>query len=216
MSFVTQPGVELYKAIAARVFAEGEKAGGVTGSRAWKTMAQSARKATWRGLVTLYYDGFRDEVASLGGDAPRVYASLLRALTTAGRVDYAELTYFGDTRYSPRGRSVRRAMDRAAERYFRARLKMPVDVYEGPAMNHSYHEMIIGHGRCFSTILFSEKQEDLPAAGYDAEYHRAQFLATKLALEERGRPVVALILKDTGEKSLAALDEFFRQASVKA
>jgi hypothetical protein len=83
---------------------------------------------------------------------------------------------------------------------------MPVDVYEGPAMNHSYHEMIIGHGKCFSTVLFSEKQEQ------DAGYHWAQFLSTKLALEERGRPVVAIVLKDLTEKSLAALDEFFRQA----
>ena len=36
---------------------------------------------------------------------------------------------------------------------------MPADVYEGPAMNHSYHEMIIGHGKCFSTVLIAEPNE---------------------------------------------------------
>jgi hypothetical protein len=215
MNFVTQPGVELYKSIASRVFAEAEKAGGVTLTRAWKAMTQSPRKATWRGAVTLYYDGLTDGICAPSNDAPRIYSALLKQLGTGRRVEYAELTYFGDMRYSRRGRAVRKSMDRAAERFFRARLKMPADVYEGPAMNHSYHEMIIGHGRCFSTILFSEKQDELAAANYTAEYHRAQFLATKLALEERGRAVVALIVKDLGEKSLAALDEFFRQAAVK-
>ena len=115
---------------------------------------------------------------------------------------------------SPKGRLVRKGLERAAQKIFRTRLKMPVDVYEGPAMNHSYHEMIIGHGKCFSTVLLSEAQEQLPAAGYRAGYHVAQFLATKLALEQRGRAVVALLLKDLGEKSLAALDEFFQQTLV--
>jgi glucose-6-phosphate isomerase len=215
MNFVTQPGVELYKAIASRVYAEAGKSGGVVQTRAWKTMTQSPRKATWRGLVTLYYDGLKADACPESDDAPRIYSSLLKELAADRRVDYAELTYFGDTRYSRRGRAIRKSLDRAAERFFRARLKMPVDAYEGPAMNHSYHEMVIGRGRCFSTVLFSEKQDELAAANYTAEYHRAQFLATKLALEERGRPVVALILKDLGEKSLAALDEFFRQAAVK-
>ena len=90
---------------------------------------------------------------------------------------------------------------------------MPVDVYEGPAMNHSYHEMIIGHGKCFSTVVCSGHPEQLPAAGYTADYHSAQFLATKLALEERGRAVVAIVLKDLSDRSLAALDGFFSAAT---
>ena len=57
---------------------------------------------------------------------------------------------------------MRRVLDRAAETVFRSRLKMPVDVYEGPAMNHSYHEMIIGHGHCFSTVLLSEERLRCP------------------------------------------------------
>ena len=80
---------------------------------------------------------------------------------------------------------------------------MPADVYEGPAMNHSYHEMIIGHGGCFSTIVFAEST-------CHADYHQAQFLATQMALAERGRAVVSITLRDLEEASLRALDEFFR------
>ena len=131
----------------------------------------------------------------------------------AGRqIEYAELTFFGDTRYSARGRALRTRLNRAAESLFRARLKMPVDVYEGPAMNHSYHEMIIGHGKCFSTVLISDASEEVKAIGYTASYHRAQFLATIRALAERRRPVVGIALRDMEEATFAALDEFFRQA----
>jgi hypothetical protein len=132
---------------------------------------------------------------------------------SANGARYAELTFFGDTRYSPRGRAVRKALDRAAERIFRSRMRMPVDVYEGPAMNHSYHEMIIGHGHCFSTVLISEKQEYIAEAGYNADYHKAQFLATQCALARRGRPVVALLLKDTEQPTLESLDHFFQQVA---
>jgi len=97
-------------------------------------------------------------------------------------------------------------LDRAAEKLFRATLKVPVDVYEGPAMNHSYHEMIIGHGKCFSTVLAA-------GGGEPADYHRAQFLATQMALAERGRAVVSITLRDMEEASLRALDEFLRQAA---
>jgi hypothetical protein len=90
---------------------------------------------------------------------------------------------------------------------------MPVDLYEGPAMNHSYHEMIIGHGRCFSTVLLSEKAAKIPEAKYTADYHRAQFLATQMALEQRGRIVVALTLKSLEEPALDALDAFFGEVA---
>jgi hypothetical protein len=176
-------------------------------------MLQSPRRSNWRGALTLYYDQIGVDPGS--GDAPSVYASLIRQLTASRKIEYGELTYFGDTRYCPRGRQLRRRLDRAAERVFRSRLSMPVDVYEGPAMNHSYHEMIIGHGKCFSTVLFSEKQEQIAAADYTADYHSAQFLSTKLALEERGRPVVAIVLKDLSERSMTALDEFFRLAATR-
>jgi hypothetical protein len=90
---------------------------------------------------------------------------------------------------------------------------MPVDIYEGPAMNHSYHEMIIGHGRCLSTVILSEKPERIAAVDYTADYHRAQYLATQMALAERGRFVVSLMVKDLEEASLTALDEFFKQVA---
>ena len=80
-------------------------------------------------------------------------------------------------------------------------------------MNHSYHEMIIGHGKCFSTVLISDASEEIPSIGYTAGYHRAQFLATINALAERRRPVVALALRDMEEATFDALDEFFRQAA---
>jgi glucose-6-phosphate isomerase len=211
MNFVTQPSVELYKAITGRVYAEAKKSGGVEKTRAWQAMTRSPRKAIWRGALTLYYDQI--DFNAEGSDAPSIYASLLRRLASNRQIEYAELTFFGDTRYCPKGRNVRKSLDRAVESLFRARLCMPADVYEGPAMNHSYHEMIIGHGKCFSSVFFSEKQEQLAAAGYTADYHMAQFLATKLALEERGRSVVAVVLKDLNDRSLAALDEFFHQAA---
>jgi glucose-6-phosphate isomerase len=211
MNFVTQPSVELYKAITGRVYAEARKADSVEKSRAWQAMTRSPRKAVWRGALTLYYDQI--DFNADGAEAASIYASLLRRLASNRQIEYGELTFFGDTRYCDKGRNVRKSLDRAAELLFRARLSMPADIYEGPAMNHSYHEMVIGHGKCFSTVLYSEKQEQLVAAGYTADYHTAQFLATKLALEERGRAVVAIVLKDLSEKSLAALDEFFHQAA---
>ena len=86
-------------------------------------------------------------------------------------------------------------------------LKMPVDIYEGPAMNHSYHEMVIGHGRCFSIVLLSEKQSR------DADYHMAQFLATKLALERKQRTVRAILVKDLSSESIQTLEEFFSETA---
>lgn len=213
MNFVTQPSVELYKAITNRIYAESKKAGGIEKTQAWRSLESSQRRATWRGAITLHYDRLHAGVDPDGRDAPRLYASFVKHLWASRQIQYAELTFFGDTRYSPRGRQMRRRLERAAEKLFRSRLKTPVDVYEGPAMNHSYHEMIIGHGRCFSSVLISEKQEQLPAAGYTSDYHRAQFLATLIALEEKGRPVVAITVKDLEDDTLDKLDEFFHQAA---
>ena len=124
------------------------------------------------------------------------------------------MTFFGDTRYWPEGKAVLRVLKQAAGELFRSALKMPADVYEGPAMNHSYHEMIIGHGRCFSTVLATLRPEELPAAGYTADYHMAQFLATQIALARRGRAVVAILLDQLEPDSLLALREFFHRAAL--
>src|SRR5690606_38097371 len=111
-----------------------------------------------------------------------VYAKAVESLRQSGAVSYGELTYFGDTRYQESGRAVLKTLDEAADALFRSRLKMPVDVYEGPAMNHSYHEMIIGFGRGFSTVAITEQQASIANLGYKADYHRAQWLATLKAL----------------------------------
>jgi hypothetical protein len=203
MNFVTQPSVELYKSIANALHTEAQQAGGIEKTAAWKTL-QSTR-VPWRGGVSLYgrFDG------KSGIPAPKLYASHLARLAESREIEYGELTFFGDTRYNPQGRRMRRSLNRAADRLFRRKLKMPADVYEGPAMNHSYHEMIIGHGKCFSTVLLSDKQESIRAIDYRPDYHVAQFLSTKLALEQKGRTVVAVTVRDLSERSLAALDEFF-------
>lgn len=213
MNFVTQPGVELYKAIAHRIHSEAQRSGGAFQTEAWQSMVNSPRQVACGGSLALYYDRLPLEIDPAGLDAPQIYAALLTKLAGQRKIEYGELTFFGDMRYSPQGVALRKTLHRAAEELFRSALKMPVDIYEGPAMNHSYHEMIIGHGKCFSTVLVSEKQEELPAARHSADYHLAQFLATRMALAERNRPVVAIVVKDLTEGTLGALDHFFHRAA---
>jgi hypothetical protein len=140
-------------------------------------------------------------------------SSLIASQFSSGAASYGELSFFGDTRYSAKGKLVRKVLDRAAASLFRGLLKAPVDVYEGPAMNHSYHEMIIGHGHCVSIVLVSEKAEKIERLAFDARYHQSQFLATQMALAERGRTVVSLVLKDLESGTLHELDEFFRETA---
>lgn len=213
MNFVTQPSVELYKAITNPLYEHSRVVGGIEKVPEWQKMKASPRQKRFRGALTLHYDRLPCGIELDDRDAPEAYAALLRQLAEARAIEYGELTFFGDTRYDARGQALRKRLDRAAERVFRQRLKMPADVYEGPAMNHSYHEMIIGHGRCLSTVLLSEKPESIPAAKYTADYHRAQFLATQMALEQRKRLVVALTLKNLDDPSLDALDAFFAEVA---
>ncbi|MGA3204345.1 MAG: hypothetical protein ABSF12_17780 [Bryobacteraceae bacterium] len=207
INFVTQPNVELYKAITNTLFTDSAK--NITRTKAWRQAEESPRKSVWRGRVTLRWDRLPETIRPEGTTAPALYAALVKHFTASAQATYGELTFFGDTRYSLPGRAVRTVLDRAAERLFHARLKMPADVYEGPAMNHSYHEMIIGHGGCFSTIVVAERA----GADRNLDYHRAQYLATQMALAERGRAVVSITLRDLEDASLRALDEFFRQAA---
>jgi glucose-6-phosphate isomerase len=190
MNFVTQPSVELYKSIANEL----------DSAAAWKSFQ--------RGRVKCGNLSLPAEAAT-----PEQFAALMRTLTDSRAIEYAELTFFGDTRYHPQGRQMRRTLDRAGECLFRSHLNIPVDIYEGPPMNHSYHEMIIGHGKCFSIVLLSGMQERIAAIDYSPEYHIAQFLATQMALQRKGRRVMAITVKDLSQRSLAALDEFFRQTA---
>jgi glucose-6-phosphate isomerase len=198
MNFVTQPSVELYKAITSEIFTEAKNDGGIIQTKAWKTLGQSAAKR-WHGVVSL--------------ETPESLANAIRYSADSNKISYGELTFFGDMRYSEEGKLMRKAIENAAQRIFRVKLKMVADVYEGPAMNHSYHEMIIGHGQCFSIILLSEQQTRFSTANYDPDYHMAQFLATKLALERKGRVVRAILVKDLAPESIKVLEEFFSEAA---
>jgi hypothetical protein len=213
MNFVTQPGVELYKAITNQLHGEAQRAGGIETTREWTSTHGSAKRVKYKGALTLHVDRLPDYIDVAGGSAPEVWAALLRSLFANRQIDYGELTFFGDSRYSENGKAVRKVLDRAADRVFRATLRMPADVYEGPAMNHSYHEMVIGRGRALSTVLISERPEKIAAADYTADYHRAQYLATQMALQQRGRFVVAITLRDLEPAALTALDEFFKEAA---
>jgi glucose-6-phosphate isomerase len=208
MNFVTQPSVELYKAITQQIARPAAK------KAAWQKLKDPAASVRYRGGISFHFPHCRKYAGSgAKASAPEAYASIIRALAGAGAIDTAELTFFGDTRYSDAGRKIRRVLERAADTLFRARLKMPVDVYEGPAMNHSYHEMIIGHGGCLSTVLLSEDSVEIPEIGYTADYHETQFLATQLALADRGRAVVAILVKDLSDATLSSLGEFFAQTA---
>ena len=186
MNFVTQPAVELYKAIASEISAEAKEVGGITSTSAWKALGAGRR---WRGVVSV--------------ETPESLAKSIRD----SKIEYGELTFFGDMRYSEGGKRMRKALETAGQRLFRSKLKMPVDIYEGPAMNHSYHEMVIGHGRCFSIVLLSEKENP------QAEYHMAQFLATRLALERKQRLVRAILVKDLSSESIETLGDFFSETA---
>ena len=213
MNFVTQPGVELYKSVANRLFNESEKVQGIEGTREWVNLREHSRRARWRGGVTLHFNRLHGSIDTDGRDAASCYAAILHNLAAERRIEYGELTFFGDTRYSTSGRSMRKVLERAGDQVFASALKMPVDIHEGPEMNHSFHEMVIGHGRALSTILLSESAEELKEATYTADYHRAQFLATQIALAERGRHVVAITVRDLSAPTLAALAEFFAQTA---
>jgi hypothetical protein len=87
-------------------------------------------------------------------------------------------------------------------RLFRQALERPCDIYEGPAMNHSYHEMIIGHGHCLSLVMLANRHVEFAAAHHNDRYHRAQYLATIMALKQRGRIVLPILLKNLEDKTI--------------
>ena len=220
MNFVTQPSVELYKQIANQLHSQARVTGRVERTREWRQLMKTPHRASAAGKITLYYDSLAaaglvapEDLPPRAAGAAAIYAAAIQQLHAARKIEYAELTFYGDMRYRPEGRRMRQLLDHAAESAFSGCLGLSTDVYEGPAMNHSYHEMIIGHGRCFSTVLLTRRQESLGSIGYRADYHRAQWLATKLALERRGRAVVALVLPDLSPASLRALRGFFQQVA---
>ena len=205
-NFFTQPNHDACQALAQRLQSEAERVGGIARTKEWQRSAKSPRCSAWRGRLTLRWDRLPPSIQPEGATAPAMYASLLTQLSAHRNVEYGELTFFGDMRYSARGRSLRTVLERGAQSIFRAGLKMPADVNESPAANHAYHEMIAGCGKCFSTLLIAETEEP-------SEYHCAQFLATQIALAERGRAVVSVTLRNLEDASVRALGEFFGLAS---
>lgn len=215
MNFVTQPSVELYKSITNPLYENSVFQGGIEKTPEWKQLTESPRQIKWRGGVVLHYDRLPCGIELNDRDAASAYASLLMQMLDARTIEYGELTFFGDTRFDARGRRMRRVLERAGQSIYRSGLRTPVDIYEGPAMNHSYHEMVIGHGRCLSTVLLSRKAESISEIGYTADYHRAQFLATQMAYERKSRLVVAITVKDMESASLDSLEEFFRAVATR-
>ena len=220
MNFVTQPSVELYKTIAGEINAEAEKVGGTARTEAWRATVEAPCSIRWRGGLTVHLGALRrlaavsdEHLRCENGNAAAIYAAVLRSLVEAGKVSYGELTFFGDTRYHAPGKSLLRTLDRAADSIFRSRLKMPADVYEGPAMNHSFHEMIIGYGRGFSTVLLTEKAGGFKKVDYPPDYHQAQWLATQEALARRGRAVAGMTIRDLSERSRQTVKEFFSEVA---
>ena len=200
-----RPDAEAHAAASNRIFAEAEEAGGAKRTASWKSMASSPLQVAFRNELTLHYDRVNIDFEPGGMEAPQLYAAILGRLAADRRVEYGDLTFFGDTRYSSAGMAARRILEHAAEELFERRLNMPAGVSEGPAGSHS--------GRCFSTVLLPEKQEQLAQARYAPDYHVAQFLATQVALAESGGAVVAVILRDLEEARLRALEEFFHRAA---
>lgn len=220
MNFVTQPGVELYKEIANELNQAAKKRSGIEKIKAWRSLASSQYRLPWRGGLAVHLEPLSraklldDALLDCEhGNAAAVYAAVIESLIKQKKVSYGELTYFGDTRYHAAGRALRRVLNRAADSLFRSRLKMPADVYEGPAMNHSYHEMIIGYGRAFSTVLLTERAETFKRVPYPADYHRAQWLATQEALARRGRAAAGITIRDLGEGSRQTVQEFFSEVA---
>ncbi len=220
MNFVEQPGVELYKDYARKINEEAQKKGNIERTDAWRSVMKADTRLKWMGGLSVDFGPLlrlglltNQDVKDCHSNPTEVYARAVESLRQSNAVSYAELTFFGDTRYQDAGRLLLKTLDEAADVLFRSRLKMPVDVYEGPAMNHSFHEMVIGFGHGFSTVVISERHTAIPELSYKADYHRAQWLATLKALEDRNRAVVALTLRDTSEKSAKTLKAFFAETA---
>lgn len=211
--FISSAGGGPYRTIVKGLLEEPKPGSGMDRTSAWQTMTSSPRRARHRDSLKLFWHLLEMDIDTKGMDAPMLYAAFVKQLTTSRSVDQAELTYFGDTRYSSRGKALLKALHRSAERVYRSRLKMAVDVCEGPVMSATCLASNLKRRNCFATLILSEKIEKLAAAGHNANYHVAQFLATQRLLADRGSPSVVITLKDLEEPSIASLEDFFRQVA---
>jgi len=191
MNFVTQPSAALYDSIAADIYGRG-----VQDSPEWRALTNAKR---WHNVIL--------------NESPDSLAGALRSAVAARTINYGELTFFGDMRYSETGRAMRKALEAGGQRLFRSTLRMPADIGEGPALSHLNREMNTGHGHCFSILIMSKEQAHYRTAGYGPDYLMAQFLAAKTALERRQRVVRAILVKDLSPESIAILEELFAAAA---
>ncbi len=157
--------------------------------RSANTFLESAK--WWRGMVGL--------------ETPESLAGTLRDGASRGKFSFGEMAFFGDLRYSEEGKLMRRALETGAQRIFRVKLRMPVDIQEGPGA--------MGHAESFTLLILAREQARFPTAGYEPDRNVAQFMAAKLALERGRRIVRAILVKDLSNESIAALEEFFTEAA---
>ena len=68
-------------------------------------------------------------------------------------------------------------------------------------------------GQGLSIVLLSEQQASIRRIDYKSDYHRAQWLATQQALEERGCAVIAMTMRDLSLPCLKHLSEFFKEVA---
>jgi len=153
-----------------------------------------ANNAAWRQLHT-------------SPESPRSLANAINYGAKSHAFTSGEIAFFGDLRYSENAPLLRKALDNAARLLFRSPFKMPAIISEAPS------GMLLDRGDRFSILIMPATQNRFALAQYEPERHIAEFLATKLALENQRRQARAILVKDLSVESIAILEEFFSQTA---
>lgn len=140
-------------------------------------------------------------------ESPRSLANAIGYGAKTHAFTSGEIAFFGDLRYSENAPLLRKALDNAARLLFRSPLKMPATVCEAPS------GMLLDRSDRFSILIAPAAQNRFALAQYEPDRHIAEFLATKLALENQRRQARAILVKDQSIESIAVLEEFFSQAA---
>ena len=121
MNFAARPGADFEESIASRIFDEAQEAGGASHTACLEAhgLVAAASRVSRRPDPALRSP--RPEFrAGRNGRARSSTPPSCAAWLAERRIEYGDLTFFGDTRYSPAGVAVRRILDRAAESSVRA------------------------------------------------------------------------------------------------
>lgn len=161
--------------------------------------ADAKLSGTWEGLRSA-----KKWRGAISPETPESLANTLRDGAERRKFSFGEMTFFGDMRYSEDGKLFRKALETGGQRLFRVKLKMPVDINEGPAMSR---------GDGFSILIIAEEQGRYSTANYDGDYNVVQFLAARAALERKRRMARAILVKDLSAESIAALEAFFSETA---